>query len=149
MTVAVRADRLTPSRVHSLHTQARWVLSPHHCVEPYKGSISHCFASLAPRESLSRSTRYGSRCDFWGREYVHYGRTDGWDEQDDNTETGDGNITRLAIDWARKANAVVKKIRRDSDAGVLPPSGPLKEELLRGVAENGDKDDWEKVDSAV
>lgn len=131
---------------------ARWTFSTHHVIDPYKGAIAHCYASLAPSHSLVPYARYGSRSDFWGRESVNNGRTNGWDAADE--EAQEGHISRLAADWAEKADAVVKRIRRDSDAGVLPPSKQLREELRSAVVEQEEesaetKEDWEKVERTV
>lgn len=73
---------------------------------------------------------------------MHKGRTDGWDERDEDGAQ-DGHVATSAANWATKANTVVKKIRRDSDAGVLPPSQQARDELRSEMLE------WEKVDRAV
>lgn len=49
---------------------ARWFGSPHHPIDAFKGAISVTYACLAPQEKMNGKKRHGSRCDFWGREYV-------------------------------------------------------------------------------
>ncbi|CAO1613036.1 unnamed protein product [Sympodiomycopsis kandeliae] len=141
---------------------ARWTLSPYHCIEPYKGSIAHVHTSLAPSTSLSSRVLYNSRCNFWGQEYVQSGRTNGWDDLDEQGSL-QGHVAQLATDWTKKTVSVTKKIRRDSDAGILPPNGGLIRQIRKEDEENGsrrqsidvvDEDsnsskEWEKVDQAV
>lgn len=177
--------------------QARWLLSPHHCVEPYKGAISASFACLAPTPRLDVSAslkdgrsiaakardeveqalagsptmvRYGSRCDFWGREYVDFGRIDAWQAKTDEVgvvvdEGGseeDCNVRGLARRWRERTQEVVERIKREKEMGTLPPvAGKQGVEEVENVRddevdseeeedeEEDSSDEWEKVDKAV
>lgn len=138
---------------------ARWLASPHHCVAPYKGAIATCHASLSPapgrsdgRTDLKDSqeeqpfTRYASRCDIWGREYVNVGSIDTWDSQTDGAgqlviaessfdevdRTRWSNIRGLAHQWRHRTEDICKKVRRESDIGRLPPARPLQQPLTQG-----------------
>lgn len=132
-------------------------------------------AAAEGAEPEFRYARYASQADWLGREYVAAGRVDGWDEQDEGysaaatagagagaaaggSEQG-GEVRTLAREWRRQADAVLKKVRRDSDAGELPPgTKALREEMGRvlgagaGAGAEGGSDEereWEKVDQAV
>lgn len=153
---------------------ARWVGSPHHCISPYKGAIATCHVALTPRpgrqdptsppaQGVEESgdnvpaqrpfTRFASRCDRWGREYVDLGLVDGWEPETDGqgqrivssvddvkggekaaavaaaAETAATNVRGLASLWRRKADDVCRKVRRQSDAGQLPPAKVAKSSL--------------------
>ncbi|CAO1620613.1 unnamed protein product [Parajaminaea phylloscopi] len=124
---------------------ARWLASPHHCIAPYKGAIATCHAALRPCIGPSEAEvdidapeherpfeRYGSRCDIWGREYVDIGHIDTWDPLTDGrgqviaatpgSTDSVPNVRGLAEQWRRRTNEICKKVRRQSDAGELPPA---------------------------
>lgn len=61
-----------------LPPQARWLGSPHHPIEAYKGGVAASHVALAPFDELDTHKRYGARCDFWGHEYVGASWIDGW-----------------------------------------------------------------------
>ncbi len=60
--VAVRCVVVTVFVVMSFY-MARWVGSPHHPIDPFKGAVSVSHACLAPQPDPKK--RYGSRTDFW------------------------------------------------------------------------------------
>ena len=68
---------------------ARWVLSPHHLISAYKAGIVISYLATCPSERLDTTIRYAPRCNFWGQEYIHRSRIDGWVTDDDAaTEAG-------------------------------------------------------------
>lgn len=177
---------------------ARMLGSTHHCVEPYKGAISASFACLAPKERLAASAmmpdgratqlperlqdaaqkseasasetlvRYGSACDIWGREYVHFGRIDAWQPESDevgkvvdNGSEDECNVRGLARRWRDRTHEVVERVMGEKKNGTLPPAGLMAtQDQGQGQGEEAgerqdedDEDDsseeWEKVDQAV
>ncbi|KAK0526720.1 3-keto-steroid reductase [Tilletia horrida] len=127
---------------------ARWTLSPHHNIEAYKGAVSAVHVSLAPERTLDASRKYGSRCDFRGREYCHPDAIDGWKgnrfddqpphelppaialEQRDGrwNEHPDGaRVMVLARDYLRKMEGVAAKVWAEAAEESLPPWPALRD----------------------
>lgn len=63
---------------------ARWIGSPWHCIDPYKGSVSAVFAVLAPPSQLADlekregKGKWGSATDVFGNERVVRTEIEGW-----------------------------------------------------------------------
>lgn len=63
---------------------ARWLGSPWHCVEPYKGAVSAVYAALSPAEQLPATEKregkgkWGSAVSVYGDERVARTETEGW-----------------------------------------------------------------------
>ncbi|CAD6955417.1 unnamed protein product [Tilletia laevis] len=127
---------------------ARWTLSPHHNIEAYKGAVSAVHVSLAPSRNLDPTRKYGSRCDWRGREYCHPDAIDGWKanrfddapphvlppaialEQRDPrwADQPDGaRVMVLARDYIRKMEGVASKVWAEATEGSLPPWPALRE----------------------
>lgn len=131
--------------------QARWTFSPHHPIEPYKGAVAASHVALAPLSQVDPSKRYGSRADFWGREYVHAGRLDGWDETP--SEPGQ-RVRQQARDLIVKLEGVASKVWSEAREGSLAPfadlvlpSRDLSSQLLPQTQRRmADSDEWERVD---
>lgn len=113
--------------------------------------------------------RYGSRCDFWGREYVDFGRIDAWQAQtdevgvvvDEGGSEDDCNVRGLARRWRERTQEVVERIKREKEMGTLPPvatkqgeeaevhDDEVQSEDEEDEEEEDSSDEWEKVDKAV
>ena len=127
---------------------ARWVLSPHHPVEAYKGAVSVSHVCLAPVGQLDPKRRYGSRCDFWGREYVGSERIDDWrpslggagpgvgarlalsrvDPDESFVSDGDGMVLSLAREYVTFCEKVARQVWQSARTGDLPPWNSLDSE---------------------
>lgn len=149
----------------TLPLQARWTLSPHHPIEAYKGAVAASHVALAPLTSLDPTRRYGSRTDFWGREYVDAGRIDGWAQRRDQQPSDQpGELVRAkARDLIARLEGVARRVWDEARDGSLPPFrelGSAAESFssalllptskLSAPASPADADrDWEKVESEV
>ena len=63
---------------------ARWLGSPWHSITAYKGAVAPVWLALASREEIEDKEteggkgKWGSACDFWGRERVARTGVEGW-----------------------------------------------------------------------
>ncbi|SPO24414.1 related to ERG27 - 3-keto sterol reductase [Ustilago trichophora] len=123
---------------------ARWVGSPHHPIDPFKGAVSVSHACLAPQPDPKK--RYGSRADFWGREYVGIENIDYYRSQlggagpgvgarlalaniDPNTVQGDpsdaGRVLGMAREYVGHCERMARQVWRSARKGDLPPWSSL------------------------
>ncbi|CEH14161.1 3-keto sterol reductase [Ceraceosorus bombacis] len=110
---------------------ARWTFSPHHPIEGYKGAVAASHVALAPSHLLDPSARYGSRATFWGQEYVHAGRVDGWDvaklrmgakARQEVEQAAAGQAVRLkARELIQKLEGVARDVWRQARNGEIAP----------------------------
>ena len=123
---------------------ARWVGSPHHPIEPFKGAVSVSHACLAPQPDPKK--RYGSRADFWGREYVGIESIEYYRSQlggagpgvgarlalakiDPNSVRGDpadaGRVLGMAREYVGLCERMARQVWRSARKGDLPPWSSL------------------------
>lgn len=123
---------------------ARWVGSPHHPIDPFKGAISVSYACLAPDPDPKK--RYGSRSDFWGREYVGIEKIEYYRSQlggagpgvgarlalagiDPDTVQGDvsdaGRVLAMAREYIGLCERIARQVWRSARRGDLPPWSSL------------------------
>lgn len=123
---------------------ARWVGSPHHPIDPFKGAISVSYACLAPDPDPKK--RYGSRSDFWGREYVGIEKIEYYRSQlggagpgvgarlalagiDPDTVQGDvsdaGRVLAMAREYVGLCERIARQVWRSARRGDLPPWSSL------------------------
>ncbi|KAJ1026800.1 hypothetical protein NDA16_002097 [Ustilago loliicola] len=123
---------------------ARWVGSPHHPIDPFKGAVSVSYACLAPEPDPKK--RYGSRADCWGREYVGIERIEYYRSQlggagpgvgarlalagiDPNTVQGDpaeaGRVLGMAREYIGLCERMARQVWRSARKGDLPPWSSL------------------------
>ncbi|KAJ9479358.1 3-keto-steroid reductase [Pseudozyma hubeiensis] len=123
---------------------ARWVGSPHHPIDPFKGAVSVSHACLAPQPDPKK--RYGSRSDFWGREYVGIENIDYYRPQlggagpgvgarlalagiDPETVRGDasdaGRVLAMAREHVGLCERMARQVWRSARKGDLPPWSSL------------------------
>ncbi|SNX83806.1 related to ERG27 - 3-keto sterol reductase [Melanopsichium pennsylvanicum] len=123
---------------------ARWVGSPHHPIDPFKGAVSVSHACLAPQPDPKK--RYGSRADFWGREYVGIESIEYYRSQlggagpgvgarlalakiDPNTVRGDpadsGRVLSMAREYVGLCERMSREVWRSARKGDLPPWSSL------------------------
>lgn len=63
---------------------SRWIGSPWHLIDPYKGAVSATYCVLAPPEQLPEREeregrgKWGSACDVFGNEWVARTEVEGW-----------------------------------------------------------------------
>lgn len=63
---------------------SRWIGSPWHLIDPYKGAVSATYCVLAPpdqlpeREEREGKGKWGSACDVFGNEWVARTEVEGW-----------------------------------------------------------------------
>lgn len=141
---------------------ARWVGSPHHPIDPFKGAVSVSHACLAP--DLDPKKRYGSRSDFWGREYVGVETIEYYRSQlggagpgvgarlalagvDPRTIQGDpsdsGRVLRMAREYVGLCEKTARQVWRSARKGDLPPWSSLAgdEFVVREHAAQASTDD--------
>ncbi|KAL9938688.1 hypothetical protein V8E36_002407 [Tilletia maclaganii] len=132
---------------------ARWTFSPHHNIEAFKGAVSAVHVALAPLPRLDSMRKYGSRCDWRGREYCNADTIDGWTHNrfDDNPphilppqialEQRDGRwdgepdgarVMVLARDYLRRLEGVAAQVWEKAEQESLPPWPALRELGLGG-----------------
>lgn len=123
---------------------ARWVGSPHHPIDPFKGAISVSYACLAPDPDPKK--RYGSRSDFWGREYVGIEKIEYYRSQlggagpgvgarlalagiNPDTVQGDvsdaGRVLAMAREYVGLCERIARQVWRSARRGDLPPWSSL------------------------
>ncbi|KAJ1044028.1 hypothetical protein NDA11_002214 [Ustilago hordei] len=123
---------------------ARWVGSPHHPIDPFKGAVSVSYACLAPEPDPKK--RYGSRADCWGREYVGIESIEYYRSQlggagpgvgarlalagiDPNTAQGDpaeaGRVLSMAREYIGLCERMTRQVWRSARKGNLPPWSSL------------------------
>lgn len=123
---------------------ARWVGSPHHPIDPFKGAISVSYACLAPDPDPKK--RYGSRSDFWGREYVGIEKIEYYRSQlggagpgvgarlalagiNPDTVQGDvsdaGRVLAMAREYIGLCERIARQVWRSARRGDLPPWSSL------------------------
>ena len=123
---------------------ARWLGSPHHPIDPFKGAVSVSHACLAP--SPDPKKRYGSRADFWGREYVGIENIEYYRSQlggagpgvgarlalagiDPDIVQGDpsdsGRVLAMAREYIGLCERMTRQVWRSARKGDLPPWSSL------------------------
>ncbi|SJX63123.1 related to ERG27-3-keto sterol reductase [Sporisorium reilianum f. sp. reilianum] len=123
---------------------ARWVGSPHHPIDPFKGAVSVSHTCLAPQPDPKK--RYGSRSDFWGREYVGIENIEYYRSQlggagpgvgarlalagiDPDTVQGDpadtGRVLGMAREYVGHCERMTRQVWRSARKGDLPPWSSL------------------------
>ncbi|PWN51357.1 NAD(P)-binding protein [Violaceomyces palustris] len=139
---------------------ARWFFSPHHPIDPFKGSISVSHVCLAPSTNLSTKLRYGSRADWWGREYVGSERIEefrpelggagpgvgarlalkGEDAElkpYEETDPGFGKVEAMAKDFVKRIEKVSQQVWESAKQGDLPPWSSLSDDSQVKEVESG------------
>ncbi|PWY99419.1 hypothetical protein BCV70DRAFT_200990 [Testicularia cyperi] len=125
---------------------ARWFGSPHHPIDAFKAAISVSYTCLAPHEQLDSKKRYGSRCDFWGREYVGIERIEYYREELGGAGPGvgarlalagidmdktpqdpknSGKVLALAREYTALCEKLTKQVWKNARKGELPPWSSL------------------------
>lgn len=147
---------------------ARWVGSPHHPIDPFKGAISVSHACLAPQPDPKK--RYGSRADFWGREYVGVENIEYYRSQlggagpgvgarlalakiDPETVQAEpseaGRVMGMAREYVGLCERITRQVWRSARKGDLPPWSSLAgdEFLIRehGAQVSTEDDDVEQT----
>lgn len=140
----------------------RWVGSPHHPIDPFKGAVGVSYACLAPEPDPKK--RYGSRTDWRGREYVGIESIEYYRSQlggagpgvgarlalariDPNTVQGNpsesGRVLSMAREYVGLCEKVARQVWRSARKGDLPPWSSLEgdEFVIREHAEHMSTED--------
>lgn len=149
---------------------ARWTFSQHHCIEGYKGAIAASHVALAPLPQLDPNARYGSQCDWHGREYVFKGQKLAWNAEQPsglakevktsivekylkrNTNHGlpakpSEVVNALSRDLIIRCEGVARSVWKQAHDGALAPFGELELEEENGELDAAEKEADDRVNA--